>query len=208
MSEKTRFPFQPASFSIDILFTLLTFYGFIQWSEMATFSSRFLGIGTLLVIVNEVFSSRATYDFYSDPMYILDLVDVFLFVNIFHMLRTDVQGLGYDPTFWILIALVWLVYAVWDFFVIPYTQDTESRASLMRWEKFMLFAFLGTLVSYIVLVVVPSVLSDVSIVRNVNTIFTILPSCLIFGIIIGWNRKKLLTIRTAIENALQRYTNI
>lgn len=179
----------PLTNAVDILFTLAIFYALVQWTSLATWQSKLLWIGLFLIIVNEQVSVRASYDVYNILIYILDLVSLLMYVIALHALTVIEPRYGYDPTFWIAVAFIWLFYAIWDYVMMPFA-DKAAKRNLRKWATYMISAFIATIVCYIIIRFAPNFLQATSLfyVESISHIIA-------FGIIIWalylWNKDRL-----------------
>lgn len=134
--------------AMDILFTVLVLYTFAQWTYVATVPARILYIFTVLVIVNDWLSFRATADVYTGGMFTCDLLIAFIIANLIHPL--SVSGpLGYEVSYWLYFASLCLVYVIWDAVVASFPETSkERRRSLRGWMVVMLINGILALAAY------------------------------------------------------------
>lgn len=127
----------PITTSIDILFTLLIFWVFYEWRNVATLEGKVLALFLYLIIINDWFSCRGTYEFYTSEMFLIDVVIIFLFQRMMDALTRADSVAQYDVVFWLLIAAMSVLYGVWDYVVSVYTRDDERGRGLRSWAHKM-----------------------------------------------------------------------
>lgn len=178
----------PITASIDILFTFLIFWAFWEWRDVTTLESKVLLLFLYLIIINDWLSCRATYEFYTTEMFIIDVIIIFLFMRMVDSLgRTDSVA-RYDITFWFLLAGLSILYGIWDYIVCIYTKDAERKRGLKSWGNKMFVTGVLCAMSYIGL----RWLQLHSTFRTPMFLVAEAPSFLVFVVlIVFWNKEKL-----------------
>lgn len=187
----------PITSSVDMLWTITIFYAFYRLHLLSGYWPILLGILTTLLLINEWFSTRATFDFYTGPMFLADIADVFLYVCIYTTLDNKDTNLSYSVFFWLALSGIWFVYFIWDVFVIPYTIDEDSKKSLIKWEFWMFTAGVFTFGSFVILAVTSSdtptwekYYVELNVLQHIN-------AGIILLVLYAWNKKKFDTVRKA-----------
>jgi len=186
----------PITTSIDVLWTITIFYAFYQLNSLRGYWPILLGILTTLLLINEWFSVRATFDFYTGPMFIADIFDVFLYISIFSALKAP-GVFSYATNYWLGLSLIWFIYFAWDISVLPFTKDVGSAKSLKKWMYSMLFASVFTFISYLFYEYI-----DKNQLLESYYIYALvlqyINASIILIVLYAWNKKKLETIRNAL----------
>lgn len=189
----------PITKSIDTLWTITIFYGLYQLSQLRGFWPILIGILTTLLLINEWFYVRATFDFYSDPMFVADLIDVFLYILAYSALSSPSE-FSYSTTYWLYLSLIWFIYFLWDVSVLPFTQDKTSAQSLRNWMFGMLISSIFTFGSFLFLFWVEY--RHLSIQYHfISEVLQYLNLAIIAIVLFTWNKKKIQTIRNAFQKA-------
>ncbi len=178
----------PLTKSVDMLFTLATFYALIQFPHLVTWQSKVLWVGLFLLILNEQISVRASYDVYNILIYSLDLVSLFLYVIAIHFLEVTDSQLGYNPSFWIPVGILWLSYAIWDLLMMPFA-DKQAKINLRKWAINMIIAFVATMMCYLLIIFAPSLFEE-STFGSVQYIAQLLGFGIIIWALYLWNKDR------------------
>jgi hypothetical protein len=189
----------PITKSVDTLWTITILYAFYQITELRGYWPILIGVLTTLLLINEWFSVRATFDFYSDSMFVADVFDVFLYVLAYSALKRGGE-LTYSPIYWLCLALIWFVYFAWDVSVLPFTKDKESTLSLRKWMYSMLATSIFTFGSFLFLLWIErnQLRSQYEVVIQVLQYANLV---IIVIVLYSWNKKKLETVRNALRTA-------
>jgi len=189
----------PITTSIDTLWTITIFYALYQLNTFRDYWPILIGILTTLLLINEWFSVRATFNFYTGPMFFADVFDVFLYICAYSALKAY-GSLTYSNTYWLCLSLIWFVYFIWDVSVLPFTLDEGAAKSLKKWKYSMLFASIFTFGTYLFFVFHDlqqlsfhySLL--IQILKYANLIIIVV-------VLYAWNKKKIATIQKAFHGA-------
>jgi len=127
----------PLTKGIDVLFTLVLFYALSQAVNIVTWQSAFLWLGICMIAINEQISVRASYDVYNLFLYFLDIFSVLLYILGLKTATSSNAIYGYNPSYWIVIGILWLSYVLWDIIMIPHTRDELAKLNLERWKRRM-----------------------------------------------------------------------
>ena len=131
--------------SIDILLTIILFHNFSQWGTYQTLPAKLMGIFICIYIMNDWMTTRSSFDLYSPHLLIADMVVIFIFANIPHLLKEPHQMWGYSPFFWFAVGLVEFLYAFWDIVVKRVAPSEKVQKNLTFWAY---LSFLSTVLCW------------------------------------------------------------
>ena len=180
-------PLSPITASIDFLFTLLIFWALLQWDHSTTIASKFLFVLLYLIIINDWFSCRATFEFYTSEMFVIDVIIIFLFLRMVTSLTISHLTLGYQSVFWMQLSFLSILYGIWDYVVSIYTEDIGRRKGLKSWGNKMFLEGGMCIASYFWIEWIQTRVES----RSLVFLIPELPPVLIFvTLVIMWNKEK------------------
>lgn len=177
----------PITSSIDLLFTLIIFWSFTKWTYIFNIQAGVLLAFLYVIIINDWLSCRASFEFYTQTMFVIDVVILFLFLRMVDCLVEPDRPAGYEIDFWSYLAALSILYGIWDYIVAKYTKEDERAKDLKSWGNKMLITGFVCILSYVGL-------QYLNAYQNVRTwrflIFECPPFFLFMCLIILWNKEK------------------
>jgi hypothetical protein len=172
--------------SVDILFTLSLFYALIQFPNLVEWQDYILWIGICLIILNEQVSVRASYEVYNVIIYLLDIMSIVIYIIALAALNDE----GYNLIYWAAIGTLWLLYALWDYYMIRFAVDQQARANLRKWGRYMLVSADLNFISLAVVLFTQDKLSDGIEYQIAHLSAQIVAFMLIIWALYLWNRDR------------------
>lgn len=190
--------------ALDLMFTIAVLYVMAQWSSIVSIAAIALYVFSLITIINDWFSFRATSSIYTSGMFFCDLLILFIVVNIISPLKQITQ-LGYSPNYWIYFSILVFVYALWDFFVaqVPKTND-ERRKSLYNWMRIMILNGFLSIIAYLIQSLYLKNELFIPYKDILATWIPILPAGMFVGTLYVWNMQKLEWLRDQLFKSVNR----
>lgn len=170
----------------ELTFMPMVFYVLTQWDKIHTWQGIALWFMIFALVQNEYLSVRGSFPKYNPWLYLLDLSSLFIYVVGLEKLTTNDPVIGYDPKFWVVLSLLWLGYALWDFLMVPHEEDPQKKEQLKRWGITMILFFVITLLCGIGLssVVAEQTLPNSN--KYIIYILQLIPICFIFWSLFLW----------------------
>lgn len=176
--------------SMDVLLTIILFYNFSNWVKYDSLPTQLLGLFACLFALNDWMIVRETYEIYGTAMFIIDVLVCFCFANFPGSLVSHNGPWGYDPRFWLFVAIIEALYGTWDIFVSQISPIEKRQRTLSIWSKLSFVSVAMAVITFVTHIIFSQNMLFGRIMEGMTALF-------ISGMIVVWNLERYKLAREA-----------